>query len=502
MFYEKKSIFITGGTGFLGIAIIEKLLRCCNVNKIYLLIRPKKGKSIEDRLEELKSNEVFERLISEKTNAVFSKLAPIAGDVGSEGLGLSPKDRGEIINEVQIVIHSAATLDFQETLRPTVNINLLGTRRLLELCGELKKLEAVTHVSSAYVNSFLLETEEILYPPPADAEEVIDLVKKSSDSELANLTPKLLGKHPNAYTFTKHLAEHEVKKQSHRFPCGIVRPSMITAAWHEPVPGWTISKNGPQGFLMGASKGVVRRLPVGKDIIYDYIPVDVVVNEILLCAYYVNRNRSSDTAIFHCTSGVVNPFRWNLVADKIDDFLHAYPMRSAVWYPGLKFHSTLLMFKISAIFLHFLPALVLDLVLKLSGKRPILVKLHTRIWTSLNLLSAFIFTEWKFNNKNTMALHSKLSAADQEVFFIDVSSLKWDEYFEDLAKGVLRYLNKENPKYLQQAKNKDKTLFYVHLVFQFVFHVSMWLLVASIAGVSWMKIPFTPVLSYLLFSIL
>lgn len=157
---------------------------------------------------------------------MFSKLVAISGDVGTENLGLSPKDRAEIIKEVQIVIHSAATLDFQETLRPTVNINLLGTRRLLELCNDINKLEAVTHVSSAYVNSFLLETDEIIYPAPADVEEVIDLVKKSSDHELAVLTPKLLGKHPNAYTFTKHLAEHEVKKSSLRIPCGIVRPSM------------------------------------------------------------------------------------------------------------------------------------------------------------------------------------------------------------------------------------------------------------------------------------
>lgn len=65
----------------------------------------------------------------------------------------------------------------------------------------------------------------------------------------------------------------------------------VTAAWHEPVPGWTNSKNGPQGFLMGASKGVVRRLPVGKSTIYDYIPVDVVVNQILVTAWYVHEKR-------------------------------------------------------------------------------------------------------------------------------------------------------------------------------------------------------------------
>lgn len=28
-FYKNSNVFLTGGTGFLGIAIIEKLLRCC-----------------------------------------------------------------------------------------------------------------------------------------------------------------------------------------------------------------------------------------------------------------------------------------------------------------------------------------------------------------------------------------------------------------------------------------------------------------------------------------
>ncbi len=58
-FYRGKSIFITGGTGFLGIALIEKLLRTCpDVSKIYLLMRPKKGKAIQERLQELTKNSV------------------------------------------------------------------------------------------------------------------------------------------------------------------------------------------------------------------------------------------------------------------------------------------------------------------------------------------------------------------------------------------------------------------------------------------------------------
>lgn len=53
-FYSETSIFITGATGFLGKLLLEKLLRsCCDVKCIYLLLRPKKGKSIEKRFQEL-----------------------------------------------------------------------------------------------------------------------------------------------------------------------------------------------------------------------------------------------------------------------------------------------------------------------------------------------------------------------------------------------------------------------------------------------------------------
>lgn len=53
-FYEGKKIFLTGGSGFLGKLLIEKLLRTCqNVEKIYLLLREKKGVSPKDRLKNM-----------------------------------------------------------------------------------------------------------------------------------------------------------------------------------------------------------------------------------------------------------------------------------------------------------------------------------------------------------------------------------------------------------------------------------------------------------------
>lgn len=53
-FYNGKTIFITGGTGFMGKVLLEKLLRGCpGVSKIYLLIRPKRGQNAQERLQQL-----------------------------------------------------------------------------------------------------------------------------------------------------------------------------------------------------------------------------------------------------------------------------------------------------------------------------------------------------------------------------------------------------------------------------------------------------------------
>lgn len=58
-FYKNANIFITGGTGFIGKSLIEKLLRTCqDLDTIYVLVRAKKGVKPRDRLNALFSNPV------------------------------------------------------------------------------------------------------------------------------------------------------------------------------------------------------------------------------------------------------------------------------------------------------------------------------------------------------------------------------------------------------------------------------------------------------------
>jgi fatty acyl-CoA reductase len=59
-FYKGKTILLTGTTGFVGKVILEKIVRDFDCKRIYVLMRPKKTITIEERLKkEILSSEIF-----------------------------------------------------------------------------------------------------------------------------------------------------------------------------------------------------------------------------------------------------------------------------------------------------------------------------------------------------------------------------------------------------------------------------------------------------------
>lgn len=125
----------------MGRVIIEKLLRTCpTIESIYILVRPKQGKDVHSRIEEIFDDLLFDRL-KVQLPKFRHKIVAIHGDCSLAGLGLKLTDREMLINNVTIVFHAAATVRFDEKLRLAININVHGTRDMLELCTHFKKLK-------------------------------------------------------------------------------------------------------------------------------------------------------------------------------------------------------------------------------------------------------------------------------------------------------------------------------------------------------------------------
>jgi thioester reductase-like protein len=88
-----KRIAVTGATGFLGTALVERLLRAVPGCEVAVLVRPGRRQSAAERVRrEILRNDSFDRLRADLgdgfDDAMAQRLLVMAGDVSSDGLGL------------------------------------------------------------------------------------------------------------------------------------------------------------------------------------------------------------------------------------------------------------------------------------------------------------------------------------------------------------------------------------------------------------------------------
>lgn len=84
--------------------------------------------------------QIFDFLRKEQPETL-NKVIPITGDITSPNLGISPADYKVVIENVSIVFHSAATVKFDEPLKLSVAMNILGTQSVVQMCHKMDKLE-------------------------------------------------------------------------------------------------------------------------------------------------------------------------------------------------------------------------------------------------------------------------------------------------------------------------------------------------------------------------
>ncbi|XP_026684873.1 putative fatty acyl-CoA reductase CG5065 [Diaphorina citri] len=141
--YAGRSVLVTGGTGFMGKVLLEKLLRSCpDIGKVYILCRAKRGLTPKARLAEFSKLPVFERLRKE-CPAQLSRLHIIEGDILQANLGIKDSDLLMLQEEVSVVFNGAASLKLEAELKENVAANTRGTQRLLDIALKMKKLVGI-----------------------------------------------------------------------------------------------------------------------------------------------------------------------------------------------------------------------------------------------------------------------------------------------------------------------------------------------------------------------
>jgi alcohol-forming fatty acyl-CoA reductase len=160
-----KLIFVTGATGFLGTALVERLLRSVPGCRVAVLARPtRRATATERMLREIVRNDCFDRLRSELGDRfdemVSARIQAVAGDVSVDGLGLDEDGRA-VLAEADVVVHSAAAVAFDAAFDTAVEVNLLGPSRVASAISDVAGKRATEHpdrspthmisVSTAYV---------------------------------------------------------------------------------------------------------------------------------------------------------------------------------------------------------------------------------------------------------------------------------------------------------------------------------------------------------------
>lgn len=467
-FYRGKTVFITGATGFMGKVLVEKLLRSTAVSKIFLLIRPKKGVATQQRLGVLLGTKIFDRIREEKKEAL-NKVEAVDGDITEQRLGLSEDDERLLVNSVNIVFHCAATVRFDEDLTKSIGMNVSGVLSMLALARQMTLLEAMVDVSTAYCNCDLPHIEERVYPAPGNPRGMIDLCQWMSPDMIDSpeVTRKMIGNRPNTYTFTKALAESLLEKEGGGLPLAIMRPSIVSASYKEPYPGWVDNFNGPSGIIAAAGKGIMRTLFCKRDCIADMVPVDFCINMLICCAWKTAGQKPDEPIkVYNCTSGGLNPITWGQVEVWGLEAIMKAAYEGVLWYPGGSYQENWYSNRFWQLAFHYGPAHLVDLFSRLVGQKPFLVRVSDMMQKSTRALEPFTTGSWTWSSDNSMALEASLSEEDREEFGFDVRVLDWQTYLVTYAQGIRDFLFKEDPAKQEACRRKLKAMWLLDWIVQ------------------------------------
>ncbi len=494
---------MTGATGFLGQAVLEKILSSYPQTRVTVLVRPRGELSAQQRVAKLVRKPVFgpwvERVGADVAAAEFAdRVTVLEGDLGNVP---------ELPGDLDYVIHSASTVSFDMPIDEAFESNVLGPQTLYAALDATGADPHVVHVSTCYVagvrkglaeersldhrvdyvaetRSALAATQaaetasrraEILQPifdkahrthrragalaVAEGAEQERRAWVKDTLVEAGRTRALSLG-WPDVYTFTKAMGERVAETMwgtTHRL--SVVRPTIIESSVKHPFPGWIDGYKVADPLIAAYGRGLLPEFPALADTILDIIPVDHVVNAILAAAAAPPPTGSPQ--YFQVASGSRNPLRFGPAVRYIREYFRSHPLTDeaglSIAVPNWTFPNG--------------PAverslrrreLAVGAADRLVGRLP--AGRRTRTWISgvyktrrdldtlrkfTDLYQPYTQTEVVFDDARTRALHESLPADRVNDHGFDVTSFSWPSYLQEVhipkVPGLVRPQRKAPP---------------------------------------------------------
>ncbi|MGH2819293.1 MAG: SDR family oxidoreductase, partial [Actinomycetota bacterium] len=481
-----KRILVTGVTGFIGQALLERLLSEFPSTRLVLLVRPRATMTGRDRIERILARPLFkdwrERAGEAGVERAFSeRVEVLEGDV--------PDRIPPLPSDLDLVFHCAATVRFDPPVDEAFRINLRGTTGVLEALHAAGARPHVVHVSTAYVAGnrrgvvaeatlphrvdwraeaewALSARREVEYEsrtperlegflaaaasehgrtgPRAVAEDAEARRARWVDERLSDngrARAQTLG-WPDVYTFSKALGERAAEGLREDIALSIVRPSIVESAYGHPYPGWIHGMKMAEPIILAFGRGVITEFPGIPDGVVDIIPVDLVVNAMLAVA--ASPPSPSSVGYFHVSSGCRNPLTYRLLYELVREHFEEHPLlegnRGAIKVPEWTFPGRARVDRMLRVgeratdiadrVVSHLPRahLTREAARRIDEQRESL-KFVRRY---ADLYAAYAEAEVIYTDDCTARLHASLPEEDRARFGFDSAQIDWRYYLKDV----------------------------------------------------------------------
>lgn len=244
----------------------------------------------------------------------------------------------------------------------------------------------------------------------------------------------------------------------------------VIGSYREPIPGWIDNMYGPTGVVLGVGAGLLRTMCADHDRVADIVPVDLVVNAIIATAWEVSlssREKSSSPKVTNYVSSRRNPITWGDFFFWNMTFGQAFPTVHAMWYYTLTMTPSWKRYLFYSLFAHFIPAVIVDSALILTGRKPRLFKAYKKIHKFLEVIAFFSTHQWSFEDDHVQELWDRLDPEDRLLLPFRIEELHWDQFFFDNIKTMRWCLMNDKSETLPLARKRMARLRTLHYTIKY-----------------------------------